>query len=1352
MKINHFLLFMLLGLWLQAQSPYLETISIEQGLSQGFVPSICQDEEGFLWFATKNGLNRYDGYHFKVFRNDPFDPLSLNNNEVCGIVASGDFIIVFTRHRDLMLFHRKTQRFFTIHNPLTGPSEVSTGFMNRGKSSLLSFGIDGLQYTTYQIQWPEDLSERILSNPDIKSVQQFFTITRLFRANDELGCGLSADGTRCWRLTKKKMTVHDLIAGKETEIPLPPLTFRDPGAIIRCNIIPEISGITWVRFEDQLAGWNGHQWVLHRLSAWSVGFLQFDRKTGLLWLCQDKKVYAYNLLSKPFLPYPVWDLDFGKPIISGFSDQSGLLWFGTDALGVVKFSPRTGSFKNYLNGMSVYCQPVHNGRQHVLLSDVRHSNGGRMILDLSTGLARNLADAGVVHLPENNIPATENGYFWWVSWDKAKKGAILVRYQPETGMQESFMIPGDVSTAYAALKIAEPGQVWIITTQKLLKYDIGNHRFTTWEINKNQAAEVYAAERSRSGTWWIGTMDGLIKAEPSSGGIFSFTVLRAEFNNRNSLPGNCVKSLLADPSNPDLLWIGTNGMGMSRLEISKMKFTHFNLSGGVIPDDVVYGILPEVKSGARLSVKLWISTNRGLTRFDPGTGFSQFFGKADGLQDNEFNTYASFRSSTGELLFGGVNGLTVFNPENLSINSLPPVLQFTGLSVNGRVVNALDSAGILKKDISFQQELRLSYGQNNLELQFAAMDFNAPEQNHFVYFLEGAEPKWLHHGFDHSAQYLNLSPGTYTFKVKAASSNGVLNDRPISLKVIIRAPWYLTWPAFLVYLVTFILAGYLFNQYQLIQRLKAAEAKRLKNLDQFKTRFYTNITHEFRTPLTVILGITQQLMNEYEAALHPLTLVKRNGENLLRLINQILDLAKLESHDLKINYVQGNVLAYLRYIAESLHSLANVQNVMLKIESSPSEIIMDYDPERMLQTIHNLLSNAIKFTPSGGKVTLMARQEGYNLIITVTDTGIGVKPEELPYIFDRFFQARIQETMADAASRRPVMGSGGTGIGLSLTRELVQAMGGEISVASPVPGSGKGTVFKLTLPVTNIAPPTENETSGSTDQAESCDHFNAPTIPESASCILLIEDNPDVMEYLAACLGNQYRLEYAFNGHAGIEKALEFIPDLVISDVMMPQKDGFEVCDFLKNNECTSHIPIILLTARVTMEDRISGLRRGADAYLSKPFHEEELLVWVEQLISRQRLMQARYANLAPVITEASQASPPDNFSAEDAFVIKLKSIIDANYTDPDVTVEAIAAGMGMSRSQLYRKLSSLTGRSVTEHINNLRLERSRELLKSSGLTISEVAYQVGFNDPKYFGRLFSEAFGISPSEYSSKH
>ena len=446
------------------------------------------------------------------------------------------------------------------------------------------------------------------------------------------------------------------------------------------------------------------------------------------------------------------------------------------------------------------------------------------------------------------------------------------------------------------------------------------------------------------------------------------------------------------------------------------------------------------------------------------------------------------------------------------------------------------------------------------------------------------------------------------------------------------------------------------------------------------------------------------------------------------------------------------MLAYLRYIAESLHSLANVQNVMLKIESSPSEIIMDYDPERMLQTIHNLLSNAIKFTPSGGKVTLMARQEGYNLIITVTDTGIGVKPEELPYIFDRFFQARIQETMADAASRRPVMGSGGTGIGLSLTRELVQAMGGEISVASPVPGSGKGTVFKLTLPVTNIAPPTENETSGSTDQAESCDHFNAPTIPESASCILLIEDNPDVMEYLAACLGNQYRLEYAFNGHAGIEKALEFIPDLVISDVMMPQKDGFEVCDFLKNNECTSHIPIILLTARVTMEDRISGLRRGADAYLSKPFHEEELLVWVEQLISRQRLMQARYANLAPVITEASQASPPDNFSAEDAFVIKLKSIIDANYTDPDVTVEAIAAGMGMSRSQLYRKLSSLTGRSVTEHINNLRLERSRELLKSSGLTISEVAYQVGFNDPKYFGRLFSEAFGISPSEYSSKH
>jgi YesN/AraC family two-component response regulator len=328
---------------------------------------------------------------------------------------------------------------------------------------------------------------------------------------------------------------------------------------------------------------------------------------------------------------------------------------------------------------------------------------------------------------------------------------------------------------------------------------------------------------------------------------------------------------------------------------------------------------------------------------------------------------------------------------------------------------------------------------------------------------------------------------------------------------------------------------------------------------------------------------------------------------------------------------------------------------------------------------------------------------------------------------------------------------GGTGIGLSLTKELVQAMGGEISVASPVPASGSGTIFTVVLPVTNNAPFFESEVYKNPIPKIPDVVLNMGGNAASEFCVLIIEDNPDVMEYLSSCLGKHYRIEFAFNGRDGIEKALECVPDLIVSDVMMPEKDGFEVCEFLKNDERTSHIPIILLTAKVTMEARIDGLRRGADAYLAKPFHEEELLVWISQLISRQRMLQAHYANLEVKTQEADNSIFAETLVLEDAFVTKFKKVLEDNYADPEMSVETLSAKMGLSRAQLYRKLQSLTGRSVNEHLNSIRLEKARHLLKTTSMNISEVAYDVGFNDPKYFGRVFSEAFGQSPSEFAGR-
>ncbi len=549
-------------------------------------------------------------------------------------------------------------------------------------------------------------------------------------------------------------------------------------------------------------------------------------------------------------------------------------------------------------------------------------------------------------------------------------------------------------------------------------------------------------------------------------------------------------------------------------------------------------------------------------------------------------------------------------------------------------------------------------------------------------------------------------------------------------------------------------ADFALRESQLLQEKNQMEAEQLQELNDFKSRFFTNITHEFRTPLTVILGMSERVLSEGVTSSHPLAitkplnLIKRNGENLLRLINQILDLAKLESNTLKMNYIQGDILAFTRYITESLHSLANAQNLMLRVESDQAKIVMDYDPERFLQIIHNLLSNAIKFTPSGGKVVLRASvdlagsKNRPSLLLTVTDSGAGIPAEELPHLFDRFFQAKNQEHAK----------AGGTGIGLSLTRELVKAMDGEITVESTV---GVGSTFLVKLPIRNdelrmtndayTPPHTTLLTHNPSPQKDSS--FIAHH--SSLQTVLLIEDNPDVVEYLSACLkgvgdheGSPYQLDFAYNGQAGIEKALENVPDLIVSDVMMPVKDGFEVVETLKNDERTSHIPIILLTAKADVQSRLAGLRKGADAYLSKPFHQEELLVTIENLLELRRKLQSKYQQnvLAPVESVATAADQ------EDSFLQKVRGIIETHYHHEDFGLPQLCQKIGMSRSQLFRKMKALTDIAPSDLIRTHRLNKAKALLESGAANVAEAAWEVGFKDPSYFSKLYQEEFGVAPS------
>ncbi len=535
-------------------------------------------------------------------------------------------------------------------------------------------------------------------------------------------------------------------------------------------------------------------------------------------------------------------------------------------------------------------------------------------------------------------------------------------------------------------------------------------------------------------------------------------------------------------------------------------------------------------------------------------------------------------------------------------------------------------------------------------------------------------------------------------------------------------------------------------------RAESLERERLNEMDAFKSRFFTNISHEFRTPLTVILGMAGQLQNRFDLSAgtdkevaRMAALIRRNGEHLLRLISQILDLAKLESNTLKLNYQQGDMSFFLPYLAESLRSLADDRGVALHVQTPETPVWMDYDPERLRQVVHNLMSNAIKFTPEGGEVRLRITETAASLKFVVSDTGTGIAPDELPFVFDRFYQA----------SNNKKVTAGGSGIGLSLTRELVRAMGGEITVASE---PGKGTAFTVALPIQNHAEICAEPTFSTTPP----EHAVPPISPLPAEnadelpALLIIEDNPDVAEYLRLCLQGQYQIAQAANGREGIEKAFETVPDLIISDVMMPEKDGLEVCEALKNDARTSHIPIILLTAKADLESRLAGLRRGAEVYLAKPFMEEELRITVANLLETRRKLQEKYRNTGFGLPAAEQEAAKEQvlgsvFDLENDFLQKTMTVIDENLDNAEFGNAELSRSMLMSESQLHRKIKALTNLSLSVFIRSVRLRRGKSLLQTTDLSVSEIAYAVGFTDPAYFSRTFSAEFGIAPTAIRKK-
>ncbi len=927
-------------------------------------------------------------------------------------------------------------------------------------------------------------------------------------------------------------------------------------------------------------------------------------------------------------------------------------------------------------------------------------------------------------------------------------------FRPENPAQvTSIKLPATALPEIRSFLEMPDGKMWIATSTGIL--EIAEPTGPPTQILAAEISGVWHLYLAPDGQIWAATEQGLFR--------LSFAKNTGKWQVSGHFTAeNChgfgANKILSIQAAEGFLWLGSDA-GLIRFHPTQLMARTFSLADGM-PHRKVYFAVPD-------GGFLWCGTDRGLARVtlasavkSEGLTEIRTFHVDDGLPHEEFNTLAFFKSqTTGKIYLGGLNGLTIFSPKDLEdqkTDSAPlHLIRFE------KYDRRLDST--LRFSLIGQPETTpvvLEHFDQFFTLHFALLDYTDPSHNRYRYRMEGFEKNWIEAGNNNFARYTALPPGHYVFRVQAADHNGNWNPTKISLPVVVKQAWFRSWWAWLGYLLIALGVGFAVYRQRMQQVRLASKAQFLEELVQFKSRFFTNISHEFRTPLTVILGTTEQVKNDVErletnqkdAAIPPiiskLGLLRRNGENLLRLINHILDLAKIEDNSLKLNYVQGNVVAYLRYVVESLHTLANAKNVLLRMESTETNLWMDYDPDRLLAIVHNLLTNALKFTPSGGQVTLLAHSLAHQkqLEIKVADTGIGISTDELTKIFDRFYQVDHQTN------------TGGTGIGLALTKELVAAMSGQISVESEV---GKGTIFTVRLPVTHhasalaLAPPNP---------------FYENIIPKTpppadAPHILLIEDNPDVVAYLTASLAEKYQIHFAYNGRVGIEMALETVPDLIISDVMMPEKDGFEVCHFLKNDARTSHIPIVLLTARADAESRLTGLRRGADIYLAKPFQPEELLAILENLLKMRRRLQQRNAEFGMQNTESRAADPNAESNVESSaansafrilhsafedfegvFLKKVQEIFEKNLGNADFGPEDICRQVGMGQTNLNLKLNALTGVPAMQYLRKMRLHRAKKLLLESNLNVSEIAWEVGFNDPKYFSRVFSEEFGMPPS------
>jgi len=1384
---------------LHAQTLNFKHISYKEGLVQSPISCFLQDKKGFIWFGNFKGLMRYDGYEFKSFISDLNVSSTISNNRVNAIFQDSDQQLWIATANGLNSYNSKLETFNRIDiREIKGGRNYISSIVEDQQKNIWVGTFGGLK----------KLNKKTWLLEDIPGTYQ----NMQFKNSPVFSLFLDAENN-IWAGTKEGLVKFN--PRNQKILPLPSAFLQNENFTSNKVLVikqdmnndlwfgTEISGaFRYSKNQNTLQNYSFREGGNSIASNWVKDILVRDREN--VWFATRNGISTLNTGTQLFTNYKHDPLDpkslNDNAVWSFLKDKNNCIWVGTFAGGINFYYHGNSNFQNVGENVG---KPL--ALNHILVTAVTEDRdssfwvgtfgGGLNHINRKANTSKyyNIR-AKNTNRPSNGVKSLADdgkGNLWVGTLDglslfnKASENLTYFDFKARDGrLSENLILcilpDGEgawIGTNGGGLRYTlKNGSSPILLIKKTPKsgsnyaYDLLVDKKTNHVVFNDLPSSVKKEEMDISDNFvtallkdgpdhlWIGTQNGLnyydIKANKITRLYQKVRDTKYQLSNSN------VSALFRDSKNR--LWVGTEEGGLNYFDQQHERFYSIDKKEG-LQDNVIHSIVEDDKNN------IWVSTDLGLYKI----GFKKFsppfkaqdlniisYTANDGLISNQFSTQAGLRLKSEEILFGGINGLTIFYPDRIIKNVTPPGVVITELLVNNSKLEIGSKNSPLSSSITETQEIELPHNQSNLSIKYAALNFINPENNTYAYKLEGLSlaDKWQIIGKQRVVNFANLPPGEYIFRVKAANNDGVWSNEVRSLKISILPPFWLTWWAYLIYIVVssvivYVIVSFMRNRERLKRDLylEHVHNEKLNELYSMKLNFFTNISHEIRTPLTLILGPVEKLISENENVnfLKSLRLVKSNADRLMRLVTELLDFRKAEEGHMKIYCTKQDIIAFCFDIYKSFESLAIDKNITYDFLSPSVPALIYFDKNQLEKVIFNLLSNAFKFTDNDGQISLSINYSANSaqwLEVVVTDNGKGIPEDFQDKLFESFFQV-------DDRGRQNI----GSGIGLALAKNIVELHKGVIKVESHASLKNQ-TSFTVSLQTGKSHLSSAEIAQREVAFERAAQSVMEPTMTEEEVTgtertekkkykLMIVEDNVEVRGLLEDTLKAKYNIVTCPDGQVALDILEKELPDLIVSDIMMPGVDGLQFCEMVKSSEATNHIPFILLTARASVSHQLEGLGTGADAYLSKPFSLQLLELNIRNLLRAQEILREKFSKRIVI-----GPGNIDVVTPEEKFISKLMQIIERRMEDPSFDVLDLVSEIGMSRTVLYKKVQMLTSYSVADLIKEMRLKRAAELLKNTSFNITEITYMVGFNDRKHFSKEFKKQYDLTPSEYIKGH